>query len=99
MICSDGGITCPGDICKAFGAGTDFIMIGGLFAGTDEAEGEIIEKFVTNGEYDMIPIDDTGYTFEQLLTLAKTRKEIMDFLKEIDVLVVQLWHRINSRVE
>ena len=29
----------------------------------------------------------TGYTFEQLLTLAKTRKEIMDFLKEIDVLV------------
>ena len=29
-------------------------MIGSLFAGTDEAEGEIIEKYVTNGEYDMI---------------------------------------------
>ena len=29
----------------------------------------------------------TGYTYEQLLTLAKTRGEIMDFLKEIDVLV------------
>lgn len=44
MVCADGGITCPGDIGKAFGAGADFIMIGGLYAGTDEADGEIIEK-------------------------------------------------------
>ena len=44
MVCADGGITCPGDIGKAFGAGGDFVMIGGLYAGTDEAEGEIIEK-------------------------------------------------------
>lgn len=29
----------------------------------------------------------TGYTFEQLLTLSKSKTEIMDFLKEIDVLV------------
>lgn len=29
----------------------------------------------------------TGYTFEQLLALSKTKKEIMDFLKEIDVLI------------
>lgn len=59
MICSDGGITCPGDICKAFGGGADFIMIGGLFAGTDEAEGEIISKWTHNGEYNMIY--DLGY--------------------------------------
>ncbi len=38
-IISDGGITCPGDACKAFGAGADFIMMGGVFAGTDEASG------------------------------------------------------------
>ena len=44
MVCADGGITCPGDIGKGFGAGADFIMIGGLYAGTDEADGEIIEK-------------------------------------------------------
>ena len=37
--CADGGITCPGDIGKAFGAGADFVMIGSLYAGTDEAEG------------------------------------------------------------
>ena len=74
MICSDGGITCPGDICKAFGAGTDFIMIGGLFAGTDEAEGEIIEKFVTNGDYDRITIDETSYTFEPHLEKKKFKQ-------------------------
>ncbi len=50
MICADGGITCPADIGKAFGAGADFIMIGGLYAGTDEAEGEIVEKVYQTNE-------------------------------------------------
>jgi GMP reductase len=39
-VLSDGGCTCPGDVAKAFGAGADFVMIGGMFAGTDEAGGE-----------------------------------------------------------
>jgi GMP reductase len=43
-IISDGGITCPGDVGKAFGAGADFVMIGGQFAGHDENPGEIIEE-------------------------------------------------------
>ena len=42
-VLSDGGCTCPGDVAKAFGAGADFVMIGGLFAGTDEAAGEETE--------------------------------------------------------
>lgn len=50
MICSDGGITCPGDVGKAFGAGADMIMMGGMFAGTDEADGEIIEKIYATNE-------------------------------------------------
>ena len=41
-IVSDGGITCPGDMAKAFGGGADFVMVGGLFAGHDENPGEII---------------------------------------------------------
>lgn len=53
MICADGGITCAGDIGKAFGAGADFIMIGGLYAGTDEADGEIIEKCYKTTERDV----------------------------------------------
>ena len=43
-IIGDGGITCAGDIAKGLGAGSDFIMIGGLFGGHDENPGEIIEE-------------------------------------------------------
>lgn len=43
MIIGDGGITCPGDLAKAFGGGADFVMIGGQFAGHDENPGEVQE--------------------------------------------------------
>merc|ERR1711976_848150 len=43
-IISDGGCTCPGDVAKAIGAGADFVMLGGMLAGHDQAGGEIIEK-------------------------------------------------------
>ena len=43
-IIADGGITCPGDVSKAFGGGADFVMIGGQFAGHDESAGEIVER-------------------------------------------------------
>jgi GMP reductase len=39
-ICSDGGCKVVGDVCKAFGGNTDFVMLGSMFAGTDECEGE-----------------------------------------------------------
>ena len=44
QIIADGGITCPGDMAKAFGAGADFVMGGSLFAGHDENAGELIEE-------------------------------------------------------
>ena len=47
-IISDGGIKFSGDIPKALAAGADAVMIGSLFAGTDEAPGKIIKK---NGKY------------------------------------------------
>ena len=43
LICADGGCNTPADICKAFGAGADFVMIGGMFAGHEEAGGEIVQ--------------------------------------------------------
>jgi GMP reductase len=43
-IIGDGGITCPGDMSKAFGGGADFVMMGGQFAGHDENPGELIEE-------------------------------------------------------
>ncbi|NDD55508.1 GMP reductase [bacterium] len=39
-ICADGGCTCPGDVAKAFGAGADFVMLGGMLSGHDQCEGE-----------------------------------------------------------
>lgn len=47
QLMSDGGCRVPGDICKAFGAGADFVMLGGMLAGHDESPGKIIE---INGE-------------------------------------------------
>ncbi len=43
LICADGGCTVPGDIAKAFGAGADFVMLGGMLAGHDQSEQEIVE--------------------------------------------------------
>ena len=46
-IIADGGCTCPGDVAKAFGAGADFVMLGGMLAGHDEGGGEIKDGKVT----------------------------------------------------
>lgn len=43
-IISDGGITCPGDASKAFGAGADFVMLGSMLAGHEESGGDLIEE-------------------------------------------------------
>jgi len=47
-IIADGGIKYSGDLAKAFAAGADAVMIGSLFAGTDETPGKLIKK---NGKY------------------------------------------------
>ena len=48
-IIADGGCTCPGDVAKAFAAGADFVMLGGMLAGHDEGGGEVITKsYLTN---------------------------------------------------
>jgi GMP reductase len=44
QVCADGGCVTPGDVAKAFAAGADFVMLGGMFAGHDECLGEQIEE-------------------------------------------------------
>ena len=43
-IIADGGCTCPGDVAKAFGAGADFVMLGGMLAGHDEGGGTVVSE-------------------------------------------------------
>lgn len=44
LVCADGGCSMPGDVAKAFAAGADFVMLGGMLAGHDECLGEVIEE-------------------------------------------------------
>ena len=50
-IIADGGCTCSGDVAKAFGGGSDFVMLGGMLAGHDEGGGEIITKQYLSDEW------------------------------------------------
>ena len=43
-IIADGGCTSPGDVAKGFGAGADFVMLGGMLAGHKEGGGKIIKQ-------------------------------------------------------
>lgn len=56
-IIADGGCSTSGDVAKAYAAGADFVMLGGMFAGTDQGGGNIIKKLYKTGE---VYIDDFG---------------------------------------
>lgn len=58
-ICSDGGCKTPGDICKAFGGNADFVMLGGMLAGTDCCDGE------WEYEYRRAVVNDDGKTLQE----------------------------------
>ncbi len=49
-IIADGGCTCPGDVAKAFAAGADFVMLGGMLSGHEEGGGEIITEYYTTNK-------------------------------------------------
>ena len=46
-VIADGGCRTPGDVSKAFAAGADFVMLGGMLAGHEECELELV-----NGSYE-----------------------------------------------
>lgn len=60
-IMADGGCTCPGDVAKAFGAGADFVMMGGMLAGHREGGGKVITRYFKTDEVKLIneDINDT----------------------------------------
>ena len=65
-IIADGGCTCPGDVAKAFAAGADFVMLGGMLAGHDEGGGEVITKI-----YETDEVTKTGDGFYETIYKEK----------------------------
>lgn len=82
-ICSDGGCKVVGDICKAFGGNSDFVMLGSMFAGCDECEGEWTYEYRAglpeSGFWQPL---DPGYNTEKRKTTLKyygmSSKDAMD---------------------
>jgi GMP reductase len=72
-IIADGGCTCPGDVAKAFAAGADFVMLGGMLAGHDEGGGDVITKTYLTNE-----IDDTGQ-YGDIGSQIKVDKQFVQF--------------------
>ena len=64
-IIADGGCTCPGDVAKAFGAGADFVMLGGMFAGCDQGGGDITTKYYYTDEKNTGASSGTRHTVEK----------------------------------
>lgn len=59
-IISDGGCYSSGDIAKSLAGGSDFVMLGSIFAGHDEGGGQIITKYYNTGEVARSPVTGTN---------------------------------------
>ena len=70
-IIADGGCTCPGDVAKAFAAGADFVMLGGMLAGHDEGGGEVITKYYETNELNYEMSQGTPGGFEKVIETKK----------------------------
>jgi len=57
-IIADGGCSSPGDVAKAFAAGADFVMLGGMLAGHDQGGGEVISKCYETNEFELGPLGE-----------------------------------------
>ncbi len=79
-IIADGGCVYPGDVAKAFGAGAHFVMLGGMLAGHEESEGEVV-----NGK-----IQFYGMSSDAAMATHGTRK---DGYRGAEGKVVQLPHK------
>ena len=83
-ICSDGGCKVIGDIAKAIGGGSDFVMLGSMFAGVDECEGEWEYEYMNENGFweklkkDQTPIDSRRLRKSNLTFYGMSSKNAMD---------------------
>ena len=77
-IIADGGCTSPGDIAKAFGAGSDFVMLGGMLAGHEEGGGDKVTKVFQTNELNVhghkVEVTETYVKFYGMSSQAANEK-------------------------
>jgi GMP reductase len=71
LVIADGGCKTPGDVAKAFCANADMVMLGTMFAGTDECDGSVITKYIHDGEYSPIETDGGPPKYEPIIKEKK----------------------------
>ena len=76
-ICSDGGCKNPGDVAKAFGGGADFVMIGGMLAGSSDCDGEWEYEYKCETKPDKL-IDQTIKRKKSLKFYGMSSREAMN---------------------
>jgi len=82
-IMSDTGIRYPGNIPKALVFGADTVMIGGLFAGTDESPGEIVIKEGKKYKYSYGMCTEEAMVKDQKLSRRQIKKTIRSKARSI----------------
>lgn len=84
LLIADGGIRSPGDAVKAFVAGADAVMLGGMFAGCDETPGEIIIEnrsyYTEDNTFVDIPIE--RYKIFRGMASKEAQEEFMGDMKD-----------------
>ncbi|MBN8619573.1 MAG: IMP dehydrogenase [Anaerolineae bacterium] len=79
-IIGDGGIRKPGDVAKAIAAGADTVMVGSLFAGTEESPGEPVEQDGILKK--MVRGMASATAFEKRLALGSTTTRAEEYVPE-----------------
>ena len=66
----------PGDVAKAYGGGADFVMLGGMLAGHDECEGEIVNE---EREGQQVPVGMVFYGMSSEVAMEKYSGGLADY--------------------
>lgn len=78
LVCSDGGCRNPGDLSKAFGAGSDFVMLGSMLSGHEECEGEWEMGYESQIDSNGVPICTSKQVKKSLKFYGMSSKEAME---------------------